>query len=29
LIRNMLALTQFGSVVPVFATVQEAVDEIM
>ena len=29
LIRNMLALTQFGSVVPVFATVQEAVDEMM
>src|SRR5438132_1484852 len=29
LIGNMLKLTQFSSVVPVFATVQEAVDEML
>ena len=29
LIRNMLVLAQFGSVVPVFATVEEAVDEML
>lgn len=29
LIRNMLALTRFGSVVPVFPTVEEAVDEML
>ncbi|OLD45150.1 MAG: hypothetical protein AUI83_16425, partial [Armatimonadetes bacterium 13_1_40CM_3_65_7] len=29
LIRNMLTLTQFSAVVPVFASVQEAIEEMV